>query len=129
MQVKLKDGDKVDLVSDVDEEAFETFTSFRSTQFFATEFERTDGLLTEEKVEEEEELSWFETENSLNMPNWVLLLICLLVVLFIILGVYICIQMRRNKSERSLQERAILRELTLAKEEGVEIPEDLEKRL
>ena len=53
MQVKLKDGDKVDLVSDVDEEAFEGFTSFRSTQFFATEFERTDGLLTEEKVVEE----------------------------------------------------------------------------
>ena len=78
---------------------------------------------------EEEELSWFETENSLKMPNWVLLLICVLVALFIVLGVYICIQMRRNKSERSLQERAIIRELALAKDEGVEIPEDLEKRL
>ena len=63
------------------------------------------------------------------MANWILLLICLLATLFIILGVYICIQMRRNKSERSLQERAIIRELSLAKEEGVEIPEDLEKRL
>ena len=63
------------------------------------------------------------------MPNWILLLICVLAALFIILGIYICIQMRRNKSERSLQERAIIRELSLAKEEGVEIPEDLEKRL
>jgi len=53
-------------------------------------------------VEEEEELSWWETENGLNMANWVLLLICVLIVLFIILGVYICIQMRRNKSERGL---------------------------
>ena len=80
-------------------------------------------------MEEEEELSWWETENGLNMPNWILLLICVLAALFIILGIYICIQMRRNKSERSLQERAIIRELSLAKEEGVEIPEDLEKRL
>ena len=80
-------------------------------------------------MEEEEELSWWETENGLSMPNWVLLLICVLAALFIVLGVYICIQMRRNKSERSLQERAIIRELSLAKEEGVEIPEDLEKRL
>ena len=63
------------------------------------------------------------------MPNWVLLLICVLTALFIVLGIYICIQMRRNKSERSLQERAIIRELALAKDEGVEIPEDLEKRL
>ena len=102
MQVKLRDGDKVDLVSDVDEEAFEGFTSFRSTQFFATEFEKTDGLLTEEKVAEEEELSWWETENGLGMANWILLLICVLTALFIILGVYICIQMRKNKSERSL---------------------------
>lgn len=37
--------------------------------------------------------------------------------------------MRRNKSERGLQERAIVRELQLAKSEGVEIPDDLEKRL
>ena len=37
--------------------------------------------------------------------------------------------MRRNKSERQLQERAIIRELQMAKSEGVEIPDDLEKRL
>ena len=37
--------------------------------------------------------------------------------------------MRKNKSERDLQERAIVRELQLAKQEGVEIPDDLEKRL
>ena len=37
--------------------------------------------------------------------------------------------MRKNKSEQQLQERAIIRELALAKSEGAEIPDDLEKRL
>ena len=37
--------------------------------------------------------------------------------------------MGKNKDERGLQERAIVRELQLAKAEGVDIPDDLEKRL
>ena len=63
------------------------------------------------------------------VANWLLIVIGVVTLLFICLATYICVQMRRNKSERHLQERAIVREVYLAKAEGIEIPDDLSKRL
>ena len=92
------------------------------------DFEDNAELLTALPVQKPE-LSWMEQDSGAGMANWALILMCSLLVLFTILGVYICVVMRRNKSHRNLQEAAIIRELELAKSEGIEIPEDLEKRL
>ena len=63
------------------------------------------------------------------MANWMFIVIGLAVVFLIAVVIYITCVMKRNKSDNELQERAIVRELALAKQEGVEIPDDLEKRL
>ena len=63
------------------------------------------------------------------MPNWTLILLASLILVFMILGFYIYMIWSRTKRDRSLQERAIMHELQLAKSEGVDIPSDLEKRL
>lgn len=126
----LTTGDKISLETDVTEDIFTDFSTFKSTQFFVTEFERSSSLLTnEDESQGDTEVSWFESESGVGVQNWVLVTVCSLVVLFAICAIVICIQMKRNKSERSLQERAIARELELARQEGVEIPDDLEKRL
>ena len=111
----LSTGDKIDLETDIEEDQFSSFKSFKSTQFFVTEFERSSGLLTQDDEEAVTETSWLEDDGGVGVPNWVLILICSLAILFSLLAIYICIQMRRNKSERDLQERAIIRELQMAK--------------
>ena len=63
------------------------------------------------------------------MPYWTLILIVVLAILLILLGCFISRTMKKNKAHRALQERAIMRELQLAKSEGVDIGEDLEMRL
>lgn len=118
--------------TDVDQDVFTDFNTFKSTQFFVTEFERSSGLLTTstEETANEVELSWFESDSGVfGLPNWILISAGIMVVLFAACAVFICIQLRKNSNESSLQERAIAREIQLAKQEGVEIPSDLEKRL
>ena len=63
------------------------------------------------------------------MANYILLILIVIVALVAGVGIFIVIQMRRNRETFQLQERAIANELELAKKEGVEIPDDLEKRL
>lgn len=63
------------------------------------------------------------------MANYILLILVVIVALVAGVGIFIVIQMRRNRETFQLQERAIANELELAKKEGVEIPDDLEKRL
>lgn len=108
---------------------FAQFTSFKSTQFFVRDFKDNAELLTALPQQPQAEPSWWETDSGLSIPNWTLLLIILLLVIFIVLGTYIFIVFKRNKAHRDLQEAAIMHELELAKKEGIEIPEDLEKRL
>ena len=60
---------------------------------------------------------------------WVIIVIICIGVIFSIVIIFICILMRRNNKNRELTESAIARELALAKEEGIQIPDDLEKRL
>ena len=59
LQVILKTGDTIELETDVNEEEYSTFNSFKSTQFFVTEFEKSSGLLTTDEDTEVDE-SWFE---------------------------------------------------------------------
>ena len=84
-----------------------------------SEFERTGQLFGEEEIVEEDD----------EFPIWVIIVSISFIVIFIGVIVYICCLMRKNKQHRGLQERAIIRELALAKEEGIVIPDDLEKRL
>lgn len=129
--VKLETGDKITIEpkTDEDEDVFAVFTSFRSTQFFVNDFEESSELLTLVKDKEPEELSWFEQDSGAGMANWVLLTVVIIIVSFSILGCFICVQMRKSKSNLNLQERAIIEELQMAKKEGVAIPDDLQKRL
>jgi len=101
-KVKLTTGDKVNLASDVNTQTFSAFTSFKSTQFFLSEFAESSDLLTTD-VTEEPELSWFEQESAANMPNWVLILLIGLACIFTALGIFVCVQSRRNKSKFHLQ--------------------------
>ena len=73
---------------------------------FVNDFESTDELLTDEV----EEKGWFERDD-LGAPNWVILVLAVVALLFAFLLFYICFQSRRNKSEQKLAERAIAREL------------------
>ena len=128
IQTVLHDGDKVELATDVDEDAFESFTTFQSTQFFSVEFELEDEQVVEEDPDlaersEKELESWFESQNDgVNMPNWVLLLICSLLVLVVVCGVLICLSIRKN-NKRTLgeNERAIMRELAHLEKEDEEV--------
>ena len=64
------------------------------------------------------------------MPNWVLLLICILTFSIVVCGIAICISIRKNKQGKTLQgrERAIMRELSsMAKEDEAVNISDLEK--
>ena len=63
------------------------------------------------------------------MPMYALIIIAALVLLFICIGFYICIILRKNKTNQMQHEMAIAHELEVAKREGVEIPDDLEKRI
>ena len=76
-----------------------------------------------------EEGAWFEQDSGAGMANWLIIVIALAALFLIGIVVYISCVMKRNKSDHDLQQRAIIRELALAKQEGVEIPDDLEKRL
>ena len=51
---------------------------------------------------EPEELPWHEQDSGLGMANWVLLMLVVILSLFIGLGIYICVQMRRNKDTYEL---------------------------
>ena len=63
------------------------------------------------------------------MPYWTLILLAALVVFFTVIIVCIVRMIRKNKDHSQAQELAILQELQAAKAEGLDIPEDLEKRL
>ena len=89
LQVILKTGDTIELETDVDEEEYSTFNSFKSTQFFVTEFEKSSGLLTNDEDTDVDE-SWFEQDSGAGISNWILLTICFVILLFICLGFYIC---------------------------------------
>ena len=90
LQVILKTGDTIELETDVDEEEYSTFNTFKSTQFFVTEFEKSSGLLTTDEDTGVDE-SWFEQDSGAGVANWILLTICFIILLFICLGLYICI--------------------------------------
>ena len=71
-----------------------------------------DGVKTTEEKEEE---SWFEAQNEgVNMPNWVLLMICVLAFSLVVCGIVICVSIRKNKQGKTLRgkEMAIMRELS-----------------
>lgn len=63
------------------------------------------------------------------MPWWTLILLIALVFIFVLLTIYIARTIRKNKDHRDAQELAIMQELQMAKADGLDIPEDLEKRL
>ena len=121
-QVELKTGDIISLESDIDKDQFFSFSTFRSTQFFVNEFERSEKLLKNEK-------DVLKEDSEDEFPIWIIIVICSVVFVFVLIVVSICFMMSKNKQNRNLQERAIIRELALAKSEGIEIPDDLEKRL
>lgn len=87
----MKTGDKVSLVTDVKSDIFSQFTSFKSTQFFVRDFEDNAELLTVLGQPKVEEPSWFEKDSGLGMPNWTILTVAVLIVLFVIFGTYLCI--------------------------------------
>ena len=78
---------------------------------------------------ENQDESFLNDVEDTGMPVYIFIIICVLVLLFFGIGIYICILLRRNKSDRELHERAIAHELEVARREGVEIPDDLEKRI
>ena len=82
-------------------------------------------------TEEKEEESWFEAQNEgVNMPNWVLLLICVLTLGLVVGGFAICLSIRKKKQGITLRgkEMAIMRELSsMAKEDEAVNISDLEK--
>lgn len=124
----METGDTVSLETDVGSDVFANFASFKSTQFFVENFEDADDLMTG-LTKEEEEQSWMMRDSSIGMPNWTLILLVILLILFIALGFYISRTMKKNKDHRDAQELAIIQELQLAKSEGLDIPADLEARL
>ena len=68
-------------------------------------------------------------EESDEFPIWIIIVIVCIVIVFSIIIIFICIMMRKNRETERLTESAIARELALAKQEGIEIPDDLDKRL
>ena len=86
-----------------------------------SEFERSDQLLKNEKEANEDDSDGF--------PIWIIIMIASIVVVFAIIICSICYMMRKNRQSRDLQDNVIIREIALAKAEGVQIPDDLEKRL
>ena len=68
-------------------------------------------------------------EDSDEFPLWVVIVIVGIVIVFSAVTLFICCLMRRNRDSQRLTESAIAHELALAKQEGVEIPDDLEKSL
>ena len=62
----LHNGDRVELATDVDEDAFSNFSTFQSTQFFSVEFENEDEEMVTEDTDllersEKEAESWLES--------------------------------------------------------------------
>ena len=56
------------------------------------------------------------------MPNWVLILICSLLILLVVGGILICISIRKtNKRTLGENERAIMRELANMEKEDEEV--------
>jgi len=68
-------------------------------------------------------------DSGAGMPWWVLILLVFLAALFIIAVICICQTLKKNKRLRDQQENAIMRELQMAKSEGLEIPAGFEKHL
>ena len=99
------------LEQDVERDVFASFTKFRSTQFFVRDFEDNAELLTALPEQEVEEVSWWEQDSGLGMPNWAMVLIVFLLVSGLILSAWIIVVMNRNRKDRQLQERAIMAEL------------------
>lgn len=128
-QVQLKTGDRVSLATDVEEDIFQSFSSFRSTQFFVRDFEDADELLTALPEVQEKEVNWWQSDSGASMPWWTLILLIALVFIFVLLTIYIARTIRKNRDHRDAQELAIMQELQMAKADGLDIPEDLEKRL
>lgn len=106
----METGDTVSLETDVGSDVFANFASFKSTQFFVENFEDADDLMTG-LTKEEEEQSWMMRDSSIGMPNWTLILLVVLLILFIALGFYISRTMKKNKDHRDAQELAIIQEL------------------
>ena len=73
---------------------------------------------SEKKVE-----SWLDSQNEgVDMPNWVLILICSLLILLVVGGILICISIRKtNKRTLGENERAIMRELANMEKEDEEV--------
>ena len=55
-------------------------------------------------AESEENKNWFEQDSGAGMPNWTLVLLVILLVLFILLGFYISRTIRKNRAHRDAQE-------------------------
>ena len=106
--VELKTGDTIDLKEGlIDQDELDSFTTFRSTQFFVNEFERSDQKFTNEADKEVEEEDEF--------PIWIIIVVVCIVIVFSIVIIFICIMMRKNRETERLTESAIARELALAK--------------
>ena len=87
--VALKTGDTINLEEEIDKDDFDTFTTFKSTQFFVSEFERSDQLLKNEKEVSDDDSDGF--------PIWIIIMIVSIIVVFVIIICSICYMMRKNK--------------------------------
>lgn len=56
-------------------------------------------------------------------------MIVVVALVFILTIAYICYIMQRNRKNYELEDRVLAQQIALAKQEGIEIPDDLEKRL
>lgn len=93
------------------------------------DFEDADELLTALPEVQEKEVNWWQSDSGASMPWWTLILLIALVFIFVLLTIYIARTIRKNRDHRDAQELAIMQELQMAKADGLDIPEDLEKRL
>lgn len=130
--VILNDGDTINLVDDLDQVTYERYNQFVSQQLFIKELEGGEELLKTEAERRSSQEQWFKDEiggDRFKMPIWGLIMVAFIAVFITVLSFFICLQLKKNKQEQQLQERALEHELSLAQQEGVEIPIALQKRL
>lgn len=91
--IAVKTGDTINLEEEIDKDDFDSFTTFKSTQFFVSEFERSDQLLKNEKE---------VNDDDSGFPIWIIIMIASIVVVFAIIICSICYMMKKNRQSRDL---------------------------
>merc|ERR1712176_855853 len=83
----------------------------------------------EEEWHEEEVTLEHDSIGTLLLPRWALIAIGAVVLVTAAFLLYICCASARNKKAREEADRQLALELQRAEEDGVELPDDLKKRL